>query len=125
MSTKQRKRLSKPVFSFVCCGARKRGQVSKLASSLRTSSPNSPVGSDMAPFVQFRQEQNGLLSCLLTNTQKHSVRSAFVYLLRGPESNRGLEVMLTNYNFSCSSKCLICGLDYTFIFLLRVKMLTV
>ena len=39
-------------------------------------------------------------------------------VLRGPESNRGLEVMRTDYNFRCfPQKSLfwrICGLDYTF-----------
>ena len=84
---------TRPVLLLFVAGPGIEGQVSKLASSLRTSSPNSSVAG-RHDSVCSSPSRVKLFTLLLHNTRKPTSEAwGFQIVLRGPESNRGLEVM--------------------------------
>jgi hypothetical protein len=69
-----------------------------------------------AARLRFRTDVPQGTSCPAPREKPPAVLVVFL-VLRGPESNRGLEVMRTAIVFTTDSFEYFCGLDYTFIFL--------
>ncbi len=55
----------------------------------------------MTPLVRFRTDAKQFASCPTTNTKGRHICGDLLYLLRGPESNRGLEVLFFTYFHTC------------------------